>query len=77
MKKIKKGQIASWGTHTDENGIVSRVKKDGFYARYKSRIIRNGKSIYLSKFFTNENIVDHPVNDRTNFPPSGNVQIRE
>ncbi len=34
--KVKIGQFVSWGPHTDEIGIVSRIALGGFWARYCS-----------------------------------------
>lgn len=57
--KVKIGQFAICGPHTDQIGRVSAIRKDGFYARFTSihprvpgaRTGRDGEHPKFSRFF--------------------------
>ena len=52
--KPKKGQLAMWGPHTNEIGVVSATRKNGFYARYATGFptVPGGRRMaYSSRFF--------------------------
>ena len=34
--KVYKGQIVEWGDNANEIGRISSIRRDGFYARYRS-----------------------------------------
>jgi len=51
---VKRGQIVSWGEHTNEFGVVTAIRDDGFYARFQSLYPSapgGRKPVYMSKFF--------------------------
>lgn len=57
--KLKRGQLAVWGPHTNEIGVVSAIRKNGFYARHTTGFPTTPggrKAAYASRFFHLEEI---------------------
>jgi hypothetical protein len=51
---IQRGQIVLWGEHTNESGLVTAIRDDGFYARFRSlypSVPGGRKPVYMSRFF--------------------------
>jgi hypothetical protein len=59
--KPKRGQIAIFGPHTNEIGVVSAIRKDGFYVRHTTgfpTVPGGHKAAYSSRFFRFDEIND-------------------
>lgn len=59
--KPTKGQIAIFGCHTNEIGIVSAIRRDGFYVRHTTgfpTVPGGRKAAYSSRFFSFDQIGD-------------------
>lgn len=63
--KPKRGQLAMWGPHTNEIGVVSAIRKNGFYARHTTGFPTTPggrKAAYSSRFFRLEEIGERGYN---------------
>jgi hypothetical protein len=59
--KPKRGQIAIFGPHTNEIGVVAAIRKDGFYVRHTKgfpTVPGGHKAAYSSRFFRFDEIND-------------------
>jgi hypothetical protein len=59
--KPKRGQIAIFGPHTNEIGVVSAIRIDGFYVRHTTgfpTVPGGHKAAYSSRFFRFDEIND-------------------
>ena len=75
MQAVRKGEIAMWGSHTDECGRVSKVTKNGFYATYTSLFPREDRKGRLRRVRETRFWPSGSVYEGEGMPPAGSVKV--